>query len=98
MITVHIEHPISDFTTWKGAFDRAAALRDRSRVRAYTIHQPVDDPQYVTIRLDFDNVIDAESFIEGLRALWQNRDATPALRGSPVVRILERRAQYVSAG
>jgi hypothetical protein len=42
------------------------------------------------IRLDFDNQQDATLFIEKLRQLWLNRDATPALRGSPQVRILER--------
>jgi hypothetical protein len=88
--TLHIEHPISDFATWKGAFDRAARLRAQSRVRAYDIHRPVDDPAYVTIRLEFDNPEDAEAFLEKLKELWQNRGATPALRGTPEVRILER--------
>lgn len=89
--TLHIEHPISDFTTWKAAFDRAAPLRAESRVRAYEVHQPVDDAAYVTIRLDFDSRADADGFLDKLRRLWTNRDATPALRGTPQVRILERR-------
>ena len=90
MTTVHIEHPISDFTTWKAAFDRAAPLRAASRVRGYEIHRPVDDPAYVTIRLDFDSAEDANGFLDKLKPLWTNRDATPALRGTPQVRILER--------
>jgi len=90
MTTVHIEHPISDFTTWKAAFDRAAPLRAESRVRAYEIHQPVDDPAYVTIRLDFDNTADASAFVDRLLQLWTNPAATPALRGTPAVRLLER--------
>jgi hypothetical protein len=92
MTTVQIEHPISDFTTWKAAFDRAAPLREQSRVRSWEIHQPVDDPAYVTIRLEFDNVEDANGFLVKLRALWSNREATPALRGTPIVRVLERKA------
>jgi hypothetical protein len=91
MTTVHIEHPISDFATWKAAFDRAAPLRADSRVRAYEIHQPVDDPAYVTIRLDFDDSADAHAFVERLRRLWTSRDVTPALRGAPQVRFLERK-------
>ncbi len=90
MTTVHIEHPISDFTTWKAAFDRAAPLRAESRVRGYQIHRPIDDPAYVTIRLDFDDIVDANTFLEKLRQLWTNREATPALRGTPQVRLLER--------
>ena len=90
MTTVHIEHPISDFTTWKAAFDRAAPLRAESRVRAYEVHRPVDDPAYVIIHLDFDSEADAQAFVDKLRRLWTNRDATPALRGTPQVRFLER--------
>lgn len=90
MRTVHIEHPISDFETWKGAFDRAASLRAEARVRAYEIHRPVDDPAYVIIRLDFDDAMDADAFLVKLRQLWTNREATPALRGTPSIRILER--------
>jgi len=88
--TVHIEHPISDFVTWKAAFDRAEPLRATSRVRGYDIHRPVDDPAYVIVRLDFDTREDASAFIERLEALWKNREATPALRGTPQVRVLLR--------
>jgi len=95
--TVQIEHPISDFATWRAAFDRAEPLRTTSRVRRYDIHRPVDDPAYVIIRLDFDNREDASAFIERLKELWRNRDATPALRGTPQVRILERAATSASS-
>lgn len=91
MTTVHIEHSIGDFATWKAAFDRAAPFRAEARVRAYDIHQPIDDPGCVTIRLDFDDATDATAFVDKLRKLWTNRDATPALRGAPQVRLLERR-------
>jgi hypothetical protein len=96
MTTVHIEHPINDFATWKAAFDRAAPLRNETRVRGYDIHRPVDDPAFVTIRLDFDSTTDAEAFLVKLRAMWTNRDATPALRGTPQVRILERMERVAS--
>lgn len=91
MTTVHIEHPISDFTTWRAAFERAEPLRTQSRVRSFEIHQPIDDPGYVTIRLELDNVTDARAFLDRLRQLWGNPDAAPALRGTPQVRILERK-------
>jgi hypothetical protein len=90
MTTVHIEHPISDFTTWKAAFDRAAPIRAEHCVRAFEIFRPIDDPAYVVVRLDLDSVADAEAFVARLRQLWGNREATPALRGTPQVRILER--------
>jgi len=89
MTTLHIEHPISDLATWKAAFDRAGPLREASRVRGYEIHQPVDDPAYITVRLEFDDASDARAFHEKLRQLWTRPEATPALRGEPKVRVLE---------
>src|SRR5450756_1808971 len=54
MFTLHIEHPISDFGTWRNAFDGFADMRGRSGVLSHTIRQPADDPAYVLIDLDFD--------------------------------------------
>ncbi|HET7539928.1 MAG TPA: hypothetical protein VFK05_08650 [Polyangiaceae bacterium] len=91
MSTLHIEHPISDFATWKAAFDRAAPLRANGHVRAHDIHQPVDDPAYVLVRLEFDDEVAARAFLGVLEQLWKKPEATPALRGVPRARILERR-------
>ena len=91
MSTLHIEHSISDFVSWKAAFDRAAPLRAKGQVRAYDIHQPVGDPSYVMVRLEFDEESAAHAFLTTLEQLWKNPDATPALRGTPRARILERR-------
>ena len=40
MSTLHIEHPISDFTVWQAAFDRFAAVRLQSEVRSHRIQRP----------------------------------------------------------
>jgi hypothetical protein len=91
MSTLHIEHPISDFATWKAAFDRSAPLRAEGRVRAHDIHQPVDDPAYVIVRLEFDDEPAARAFQSVLERHWKNPEATPALRGTPRARVLARR-------
>lgn len=91
MTTLHIEHPISDFVTWKAAFDRAAPLRAKGNVRAHDIHQPVDDPAYIMVRLEFDDEGAARTFLGMLEQLWRNPESAPALRGAPRARILERR-------
>ncbi|MGI8652227.1 MAG: hypothetical protein ACR2I7_05445 [Geodermatophilaceae bacterium] len=54
MPTLHIEHAISDFDLWRGAFERFEQYRTQAGVRAERIQRPVDDPQYVVIDLDFD--------------------------------------------
>jgi len=90
MFTLHIEHPISDFGTWHAAFDAFADMRHRSGVRSHAIRQPVDDPRYVLIDLDFDTTAQAEHFLALLQTrVWASRDNSPALAGAPITRILE---------
>ncbi len=90
MFTLHIEHPISEFGTWHAAFNSFADKRGRSGVRSHTIRQPVDDPHYVLVDLDFDTVAQAELFLDFLRTrVWASRDNSPALAGAPITRILE---------
>jgi hypothetical protein len=90
MITLHIEHAISDFDQWHAAFERFELFRVQSGVRGQRVHQPVDDPQYVVIDLDFDSVEEAQRFLGFLETkVWPSRDNAPALIGSPQTKILE---------
>jgi quinol monooxygenase YgiN len=87
---LQIEHPVSDFDTWKGAFDSFADFRQQSGVRRYRVLQPTDDPNYVIIELEFDSSSEAEAFLAALRRnVWSSREAAPALRGEPQTRIVE---------
>ena len=61
MPTLHIEHPITDFATWKAAFDRFAPAREASRVLHHRIQRPIDDPRYIVIDLDFDTDAEAKA-------------------------------------
>ena len=89
MNTLRIEHPITDYSTWKQAFDRFADMREASGVRSHTIRRPVDDPQYVIADLDFDSIGEASAFLEKLRTrVWANPENSPALAGDPTTRIL----------
>jgi hypothetical protein len=89
MITVHIEHPIRDFDTWKTAFDHDPASRERSGVRRYRVLRPIDDLNYVIVDLDFDSASEAESFLATMREVWRSPAAALALAGSPQARIVE---------
>ncbi len=87
---LQIEHPVSDFDTWKGAFDSFADFRQQSGVRRYRVLQPTDDPNYVIIELEFDSSSEAEAFLAALRRnVWSSREAAPALGGEPQTRIVE---------
>src|SRR3954454_12469541 len=90
MTTLRLEHAITDFATWKGAFDADPVDRPGNGVRAHRIHRPVDDPAYVLVDLDFDSVDAARAFEDALRRLWAARTATPALDDArPRVTIVE---------
>src|SRR5262249_50170424 len=47
--TLHIEHGITDFSTWKANFDRFAVKRSEAGVTAHRIYQPHDNAAYVII-------------------------------------------------
>lgn len=89
MPTLRIEHPVSDYDTWRAAFDRDPVDRRGSGVRRYAIHRPVDDPRYVLIDLDFDSAIEAERMLARLTDLWRSSVAAPALAGAPQTRVIE---------
>jgi len=90
MATLHIEHPITDFDTWKAAFDRFAEARQKSGVRGHRILRPVDDAHYVVIDLDFQTLSEAEKFLGFLQTtVWASTKNAPALAGTPQARILE---------
>jgi hypothetical protein len=89
VVTLHIEHPITDLDTWLGAFAAFAEVRAGAGVRREVVRQPPDDPKYVIVDLDFDEAGDAEAFLGFLRAnVWSNPEASPALDGQPEATVL----------
>lgn len=90
MFTLSIEHDITDFATWKGAFDGFAEARRRGGVLSYRILRPVGEAHHLVIELDFASREQAEAFRGFLRgAVWASRDASPGLAGEPTARVLE---------
>jgi hypothetical protein len=89
MATLHIEHPITDFGTWRAAFDRFDGVRGDAAVLATRVYRPIDDDKYVLIDLDFAIVEQAREFEQFLRTrVWSTPDNAPALAGTPITRIL----------
>jgi hypothetical protein len=90
MITLHIEHPISDLPTWKAAFDQFAERRRQGGVCAERLLHPLGDDRYVLVDLDFPTREQAQRFLTFLETtVWASRDDSPALTGTPRTRILE---------
>lgn len=90
MTILHIEHPISDYPTWKAAFERFAEARQKAGVRQYRIQHPIDDTHYIVIDLDFDTADRARAFLDFLQTtVWASSENAPALAGTPHTTILE---------
>ena len=90
MPTLLIEHAISDFDVWHDAFMRFAVRRTEAGVVSERIMQPVDDPHYVLIDLEFATLGQARGFQQFLESqVWSTPANSPALVGSPRVRIAE---------
>ena len=89
MVTLHIEHPITDLDTWMQAFARFEDARRKAGVRAQRVHQPIDDNKYIYVALDFDTVEEADAFKTFLETrVWASTDASPALAGAARARVL----------
>jgi hypothetical protein len=90
MTTLRIEHAISDFQVWKTAFDSFAGARAGAGVRSFVIRQPVDDPKYLMLDLEFDSADRAEAFAGFLQQhVWSSAAASPGLASAPQTRILD---------
>jgi hypothetical protein len=90
MATLRIEHPIHDYQAWQAAFDRFAQAREQAGVHGYVIRRPADDPRYLMLDLEFGSAGQAAAFEQFLRTrVWSAPDASPALAGVPVTRILD---------
>ena len=90
MITLHIEHPITDYGTWREAFDRFAEARRQAGVVGHRVARPIDDPCYIAVSLDFESTDQAVSFRQFLESqVWSSSATSPGLAGRPRVTILE---------
>ena len=90
MTTLHIEHPITDLATWRGAFDRFAERRRQGGVCGERLQRPVDDGHYVLVDLDFPTTQQAREFLDFLQTrVWASPDSSPGLTGTPRTSILE---------
>ena len=89
MPTLHIEHAITDFGVWVAAFASFDQARRTAGVRDARVHQPVDDPKFVVVDLDFDTREEATAFLHFLETVvWQSPANSPGLVGAPRALVL----------
>ena len=90
MASLHIQHPITDLTTWIAAFAAFGEQRRMAGVLSETVRTPVDDDRFVVIDLEFGTADQAAAFHHFLQTVvWASNENSPALvGGTPEVRIL----------
>ena len=87
MIILQIEHEVPSYEGWKKAFENDPVNRKKAGVRRYKIYQRIDNPNYVFIDLEFDNLKEAEDTYTALKNLWKKIDGKIIL--NPQISILK---------
>jgi hypothetical protein len=87
MIVLQIEHKVANFEGWKEAFDNDPIDRKKSGVKRYRVYRSNEDPNFVIIDLEFDELNSAQQTLTALRNMWPKVEGTIIF--SPKVRIFE---------
>lgn len=87
MITLRIEHKISNYEGWKRAFDMDPINRKKSGVRRYRVFRPADDEHFVIIDLEFETLEEASATRVILQNMWTKVEGS--LIFSPKISLLK---------
>jgi ribosomal protein L35AE/L33A len=71
MIILQIEHPVPDYSSWKKAFDIDPVNRKQSGVKRYRIFRQTDNPNYIIVELEFDELNAAKKLLAALQGIWK---------------------------
>lgn len=73
MSVLRIEFEVTDYARWKDIFDADHADRAGSGVKAYSILQAQDDPNFVVLDLKFESPELAEAFNQKIAGVISNK-------------------------
>ena len=63
MVTVVITHKVKDFDRWKPVFDDHETARAEAGEISHTLYREVNNPNYVTITFEWENIEKARKFL-----------------------------------
>ncbi len=95
MTTLHIEHPITDYPTWRCRVRPPRPARAQAGVLAERVARPVGedgtvDERSIVVELDFASMAGAGGFRHFLETqVWASSANAPGLAGSPRTMLLE---------
>ena len=88
--TLRIGLDVQDYDMWRTAFGKDAGGRARHGAAQHRIFRAADDPNAVTLDIDFPTTAAANEFLEVLRTdVWPSPEKSPAKIGTPDARVLE---------
>ena len=67
MIRVFVRHPVSDFATWRAAYDAFDAERQGMGVQGHAVFQAAENANDVTLWHDFETTDVAQAFLDSAR-------------------------------
>jgi hypothetical protein len=80
--TVIAKQQVTDFNTWKPAFDAGSGMRDELGILIKGVYQSAEDPNMVTIISEFPNA-------ETAKALFSNESLQHAMEKGGVIATLD---------
>lgn len=87
MTTLHISHTVRDFDAWAETFHAFEEFRVEGGVKNALVRRGADDPNLVTIDLDFASAEEARTFLDRLETeVWPG---SPHISGRPTTAVLE---------
>jgi hypothetical protein len=84
-----MRHPVADYAAWRRAEDAFDAERRRMGALSHTVYQSVDDPQDITVEIDFATAHAARAFAGSPRV--RERMAAAGVAGTPEVWLVTER-------
>ena len=92
MPSILVKHTVQDFAKWKTVFDDHAEVRKAGGCLGGKLFQDAENPNDVTIVMHWDNLQNAQGFIESqdLKAVMENAGVT----SQPEIRFLNDSGQF----
>lgn len=75
-----MRHPVADYEAWRRADDAFEAERRRMGALSHAVYQSVDDPQDITVEMDFATAHAARAYADSRHV--RDRMATAGVAGT----------------
>jgi len=83
MTTMFVRHTVSNYDTWRKAYDEFASIQNAKGVTSQAVYQAIDNPNDITVTHEFASVQVAQAFVSSdeLKMAMQNA----GVMGAPTI-------------